>query len=149
MNKYEGGFEKKEKKNEGLSAGWKATGAITLGLMLGGKLFKLGPLGNLNNKEIKEMERQGGWIAAVVKKSAEVYTGFEEIEKIADEHDFKEECRRLEEAIGNTELAEDKQRLENEYNQMKKNRASRLKKEHLKTKTMGKIFGVIKGIAGW
>lgn len=151
MNKFEGGFEKKEKKEEeGLSTGWKAVGAITLGLLLEGKLLKLAPLGGgLDDKEMAEMEAKGGWFKSVAKKSAEAYTGFEKLGEMADEHDFKEKCKKREESIAGTESAEDKQKLEEEYNQMVQNRNKRLDEERSRKETRGKMFEIVRGIAGF
>lgn len=150
MNKYERGFEKKEKKEEkGLSTGWKAVGAISLGLLLEGKLLKLAPLGSgLDDKEMAEIKEKGGWFKSVAKKSAEAYAGLEKIGEIADDYDFKEKCKKWEESIAGTESAEDKQKLEEEYNQMVQNRNKRLDEDRSRKETKGKIFGILRDIAG-
>jgi len=132
--------EKKEK-DEGLSAGWKAVGAVSLGLLLGGKFHKLGILGGgLNEKEVQEIEGKGGWLNAVVDKSAQVYRAFERIEEISDEYDFENLAKDFEDKINGASNKEERQRINLEFEEIKKSREKELAEREASKKARNKIF---------
>lgn len=145
--------ERNENRNEqkGLSTGWKAVGALSWGVLLGGKWHKIWGLGSsgLSEEEMKEMKAKGGWLASVAKKTVEVYSGIEKMEEIADEHDFRVECKKQESLISEVESEEERQRMKEKLRQMVQDRNDRLESERLRKETFGKMFEVVKGIAGW